>query len=234
MDYMFDKYLKRGAYHWRQINQNLFQLNAFVLARYQQVLKLIPRKRHQRILDIGCGDGVLLSLIKNSRLYGVDLDQASLDFAVTKVKAKFVRSPAEKLPFTGSFFDVVIATEIIEHLSRPQLMLAEIKRVLKPRGRIIISTPIKNSQGLTDKLHIQEFSPRELQQLLNQYFTQVKIYQSHPAWLKKIYTKTLLKIGRFHFDFFRWLVNAVVIITGYNLFFINFGQPTQQLAVGKK
>lgn len=232
---IFNKYQVRSPhYHWQQISRNLFRFNAYVAARYQQVVKLIPRKPRQRILDIGCGDGVLLSLIKNAALYGVDLDQTSLDYAAAKVNAKFVQAPATKLPFQSNFFDVVLATEIIEHLSQPKLMLAEIYRVLKPNGQVIISTPVKPTVGLTDKLHVQEFSPPELKNLLASEFKFVTISQSHPLWLKKIYSFTLFKLGRFHLDLFRWLINAFTLATGYNLFNCHYGRLTQQLAVAVK
>jgi len=230
----FNKYQKRADnYHWLQINRNIFAFNAFVMARYKQVIKLIPNKPHQQILDIGCGDGVLLSLIKNATLYGIDLDKDSLSYAATKVKAKLVQATADKLPFKANFFDVVLATEIIEHLEQPEKLIQEAKRVLKPSGCLILTTPVKQPGKLIDKLHVQEFTVKDLNQILSQYFPQIKIITSHPFWLKKIYTFTLFKFGRFHFDLFRWLINVLVIITGCNPFFINYGQSTQQLAVAK-
>jgi len=232
---IFNKYQKRSPhYHWQQINRNLFHFNAYVAARYHQVINLIPLEPKQKILDIGCGDGVLLNLIKNAILYGIDLDQASLDYAAAKVKAKFIQGSAEKLPFQANFFDVVLATEIIEHLSRPEFMLREIHRVLKPQGRMILTTPLKTGKTPEDKLHLQEFSLVELKELLQPYFHQITISQSHPLWLKKIYTFTLLKFGRFHLDLFRWLINAIVFCTGYNPFLITGGRSTQQVSMARK
>ena len=230
---IFDKYSKRGAYHWQQVSRNPFWFNAYVMARYQQVVRVIPR-RSKRVLDIGCGDGVLLSLIGGGRLYGVDLDQTSLDYAATRVKAKLVKAAAENLPFKANFFDLVIATEIIEHLAKPELMLAEIKRVLKLGGRVILTTPVKSATGLADKLHHQEFTPQALRQLCAAYFHRVKIITSHPLWLRQVYTFSLGKLGRFHFDLCRWLINAVVLVTGINLFTFLPGRPSQQLAIGRK
>lgn len=232
---IFNKYQKRvNYYHWQQISRNIFNFSAYVSARYQQVVKLIPHKSQQRILDIGCGDGVLLSFIKNAKLYGVDLDQTSLDFAATKVNAKFIQAPATKLPFKNNCFDVVLAAEIIEHLTQPKKLIQEVKRVLKPGGYLIITTPVKQSGKLTDQLHVQEFSATELTKLLQTYFQSVTIFQSHPLWLKKLYTFTLFNFGRFHLDLFRWLINALTLITGYNPFNCRRSQPTQQLAVARK
>jgi len=198
------------------------------------VLNLIPQKNQQKILDIGCGDGVLLSLIKNAILYGIDLDQASLDYAAVKVNAKFVRASAAKLPFQANFFDVVLATEIIEHLDQPEKLIQEAKRVLKSNGHLILTTPIKQSGQLTDQLHVREFSSKELDGLLKNYFYPVKLYCTHPQWLKKLYTLTFFKFGRFHIDLFRWLINFWVFLTGLNPFNLRLGRSSQLFALAKK
>lgn len=231
----FTKYQQRAPdYHWQQVSRNPFRFNAYVAARYDQVVKLVPRQKNLRLLDIGCGDGVLLSLIGRGQLYGVDTDQDSLDFAAVKVKAKFVKAPAEKLPFSNNYFDGVIATEIIEHLSKPALMLKEIKRVLRLGGLAIITTPVKQPGGLTDPLHRQEFTPRELKLLCQKHFQRVRVKTSHAVWLKKIYSFTLGKIGRYYLDVGRWSINSLVFLTGRNPFLVLPGQPSQQLAVGYK
>ena len=234
MDHIFDKYSKRGAYHWQQVSRNLLNFNAYVMARYQQVVKLIPKQKDLRILDIGCGDGVLLGLIGCGHLYGVDLDKASLDYAATRIRAKLVKADARNLPFKAGFFDWVIATEIIEHLPQPAIMLEEVCRVLKTGGRVILTTPVKSAAGLTDRLHQLEFSTKELKELCAGFFRRVKINTSHPFWLKKIYAFSLGKIGRFHFDLGRWLINALVLLTDWNPFINLPGRSSQQLVICQK
>lgn len=231
----FNKYRLRSAdYHWQQVGGNVFRFNAYVAARYHQVVRRLPRRRDLRILDVGCGDGVLLSQIGRGRLYGVDSDQKSLNYAATRVKAKFIKAAAEKLPFANNYFDIVIATEVIEHLGKPAKLLFEASRVLRPRGRLILTTPVKPTDGLTDQLHVQEFTPAELRKLCRGYFNQVRIRTSHPRWLKNIYTASLGKFGRYHLDLGRWLVNLLVLATGWNPFLTLSGQPTQQLAACRK
>lgn len=235
---IFNKYQVRSkSYHWQQISHNIFLFNSYVMARYQQVLKQIPSNKHLKILDIGCGDGVLLSLISkksSAKLFGVDLDQTCLDYASTKVKAKFYKGSATKLPFKNNYFGMVIATEIIEHLNSPQALIKEAYRVLKPKAKLIITTPNKLESGLTDKLHVQEFSKQELFQILKPEFKSIKISGSHPLWLKNIYTKTIFKYGKYHFDLGRWLINLLIFLTGYNPFKSKQSHPSQLLVIAKK
>lgn len=232
---IFNKYQKRAAdYHWQQVSSNLFRLNAFVLARYQQVVGQIRKNPKAKILDIGCGDGVLLSFIRPGILYGVDADKDSLLAASKRVKAKFFQAKAEKLPFKNIFFDVVIATEIIEHLAKPEMMLKEILRVLKPGGQVIITTPVKPRVGLTDLLHQQEFKPEELKIICRKFFKRTRVMTSHPLWLKKIYTGRQIRLGRFYIEPGRWLINLIVLLTRWDSFTALPGKPTQQLLVAYK
>lgn len=231
----FDKYQKRGSnYHWHQIKSNIFNISIFVQARYKQVLGQIPNSQELKILDIGCGDGVLLSLVHQktkAQLFGIDLDDKSLKIAKTKVKAKFIKSSAYQLPFNNDFFDIVIAGEVIEHLKKPEKMIAEIKRVLKPSAKAIITTPVKLADKPEDKMHVQEFTPLELNQILGKYFNKVTIKTSHPLLFRRLYLYRLVKIGRFHLEPFRWLLNLWTIITKLNPFKLSFGQPTNQIAI---
>ncbi|MFH1280548.1 MAG: class I SAM-dependent methyltransferase [Candidatus Beckwithbacteria bacterium] len=234
---IFTKYQNRGAYHWQQIRKNLFTFNAFVLARYQQVLGQIPSNKNLKFLDIGCGDGVLLYLISQktkAQLFGIDSDSDSLKTAKSKVNAKFFQASAYKLPFKTQSFDIVIASEIIEHLKNPEKMLSEIKRVLKPKGLSLITTPVKLFPKPEDPMHVQEFSTSDLNNLLTKYFSKVIIKTSHPYLIKKIYTTPWFKINRFYFEPLRWLINLLFFLFKFNPFCLKGSRPSQQLAIIKK
>ncbi|MFC1626982.1 class I SAM-dependent methyltransferase [Patescibacteria group bacterium] len=234
---IFEKYQTRQSdYHWQQISNSIFKHNAYVSARYNQVVNLVPKNKNLKVLDIGCGDGVLLSLISqkiSADLTGVDLDVDSLKTAKTKVKAKFIKANAYKLPFKANAFNLIISSEIIEHLSDTKKYLSEITRVVKSKGLVIITTPVKISEIPEDKMHVQEFTSQELKSSLQKYFKQVSIRTSHPLWLKKLYLWQVFKLGRFYFEPFKWLINLWVIITKINPFKLSFGQPTNQIAICK-
>jgi len=236
----FTKYhLRSPDYHWQQISKNIFRFNAYVSARYQQVVNLIPKHKKPSILDIGCGDGVLLWLISQrsfAQLFGIDTDQTSIKAARRKltdrgVKVTLKQANAYQLPFSPRSFDVVVATEIIEHLANPDKMLTQIKSVLKPNGKVIITTVVKLQTSPEDKMHVQEYSQEELQYLLEKHFNSVKISCSHPVWLKKLYLLSVCRYHRFYFQPFRWLINTLVLLTGYNPFKSLPGSSSQQLAI---
>ncbi len=105
-------------------------------------------KRFQ-VLEIGCGAGLLcLELAqKASIVVGIDISHFILDFA-SKVKdyiqynnVFFQHGDAESLAFQDETFDLVICSEVLEHLLAPQKTLAEIRRVIKKDGTMILTTP---------------------------------------------------------------------------------------------
>ncbi len=102
-----------------------------------------------RVLEIGCGAGMLcLELARRTEwVVGIDISYFVLDFA-NKVKdyiecknVFFQHGDAENLTFKDETFDLVICSEVLEHLLAPQDALAEIRRVLKKNGVLILTTP---------------------------------------------------------------------------------------------
>lgn len=106
------------------------------------------------VLDLGCGDALPLYIIndlekdhRHFKFYGIDISEIDVFFA-ERLRAvlhvdnfKFLVGRAEDLPFPASSFDIVICTEMIEHVRWAEKCVEEIKRVLKDKGSVIISTP---------------------------------------------------------------------------------------------
>lgn len=107
--------------------------------------------KNKNILDIGCYDGTLLSLIKNrdNNFYGVEASDYGTKESTRKgIKVtQFLFDDKAKIPFEDNFFDIIIAGEIIEHIFDTDFFLSEIKRILKKTGFFLISTPNVASLG---------------------------------------------------------------------------------------
>ncbi len=143
-----------------------FEQRVFELKRYLFFLFLVQKsfkkQKTIKILDLGCGDGYLLNLLKQSgykNLYGVDISKTRVKRALelTKLPNKhIVASLGEKTPFLPNFFDVIICSEVMEHIPKPDLLLKEIHRLLKDEGMFIISTPNEEKLKFKRCVHCQK------------------------------------------------------------------------------
>ena len=117
-----------------------------------------------KVLDIGCNSGEmmrLLSTAKSCDVRGVDISKSVVKLARSK-GLKVKTASAEDLPFPDSSFDVVVMREVFVHLLDQQKSLQEIKRVLKPEGFLIGSTPHKNlERNVWDDPHLHHEYPTE-------------------------------------------------------------------------
>lgn len=125
----------------------------------------------RRCLEVGCGDG-LFSLaigLKGNEAVGIDISDKQLTLARSYQRllglknVRFMKMAATKLRFPSSSFHCSISRDVIEHLhpEDAHVHLLEIKRVLKPGGFYIITTPNKLS-GHRIPLHLKEYSYEDL------------------------------------------------------------------------
>ncbi len=115
------------------------------LPRTRVALELIRPLRVADALDVGCGEGdvaVEIQRLSGARVAGVDISQRMVDTARGRgIEAHLVDLATDSLPFADGSFDLVYMAEVIEHLVRPDKALEEIKRVLRPGGHLVLSTP---------------------------------------------------------------------------------------------
>ncbi|HMB21866.1 MAG TPA: methyltransferase domain-containing protein [Anaerolineales bacterium] len=141
-----------------------------------------------RLLEIGCGAGNLLlqATVPGSYPVGLDLSMQALTFVRSRLRETTsgfacTQSIGEALPFPAGSFDCVLLSEVIEHLDAPQTSIIEAARVLKPGGRLLVTTPNYRSfwpvmEWAVDRLnmapkmageqHVSRFHPASLKQML--------------------------------------------------------------------
>jgi SAM-dependent methyltransferase len=143
-------------------------------ARLREIERLLPAGGDGSLLDAGCGQGHFLGRVRNRgfRLYGIDASAEAIAVARQRLAGATVDvGDLTQLGFADEAFDVVVCTEVIEHVSQYRAALSEMKRVLKPNGRLILTFPNEPLCMVMRALflrpprvpdHINSFSPRQM------------------------------------------------------------------------
>ena len=126
-----------------------------------------------RVLEIGCGGGGLLRLLRKRGAVAVGMD--TLDVALELARGRddpagqlydVIRVGVEAaLPFRDAAFDVIVGQHAVEHLTDVGVALCEWKRLLKPGGRLALATPnarYPDPAHFSDASHTRVFSPSDL------------------------------------------------------------------------
>jgi ubiquinone/menaquinone biosynthesis C-methylase UbiE len=148
--------------------------------------------RGQSVLDLGCGAGVFTGLIAGvvgaENVIGADVARAALQRARNhEPQLRFEQVPFDgPLPFADNSFELVWASEVIEHVADTARWLSELRRTLKPGGKVLITTPAhgrlrlllggigRYSEPLGDHLHL--YDRQTLRQLLEEFgFSEVRV-----------------------------------------------------------
>jgi len=114
-------------------------------SRRKKILSLLGDPSNKKVLDVGCAGGYLGEEIKKmgaKEVVGIDLSERAIAEAKKRIDGAFaIDIQNTAVPFEDGHFDVIIFSEVIEHLIFPEKALQELKRVLRADGAIIITTP---------------------------------------------------------------------------------------------
>lgn len=133
-------------YFFSQINKaKNYKILGFSLKSIKnlKIIKTLNLNKNKKVLDAGCGTGILLNqlfYIYGIKGYGIDISSAAIN-AGEKLSHKNIILKTEKLenlPFKNNFFDFVLSFDVLEHIENKKSVLKEIKRVLKPGGKILL------------------------------------------------------------------------------------------------
>lgn len=151
--------------------------------RYNEVINRL--NGNEFVLDIACGTGYgtfLLSQNTTSNVIGGDLSKDAIKLCHenwSNPNLSYSVMDGVNLPFDDSFFDVLVSFETIEHTKKYNKMITEFKRVLKPEGFILLSTPnrvINSPSGIvTNPYHSQEWNYNEFITILKHHFNKIEL-----------------------------------------------------------
>ena len=142
-----------------------------------------PWCRGREVLDAGCGVGYGSAELERSarRVLGVDVDEEAVAYARSRYASpgvEFEVMDLARLDLDDESFDVVCAFETIEHVPDPDAVLAEIARVLRPDGALLVSTPRaeRTTERPQNPFHAVEYAAADFDLLLRGYFDDVELY----------------------------------------------------------
>ena len=142
-------------------------------------------KETDSVLEIGFGEGYGSRMISQfaKSVIGLDVNEDAVNFAQEKYgtpNCSFQQYDGKELPFDEGSFDSVVSYQVIEHIEDDRNYLQEINRVLKRDGVFYLTTPnrlhrLEPGQEPWNPFHVREYSPEQLQRLLESIFTKVDI-----------------------------------------------------------
>lgn len=192
----FDYHAVAGDYQYRALNEGHALQRFWHRGKLVMIDQLVrPQlKADSRLLEIGCGAGNLLvqAGVQGSFPVALDLSMQALTFVRSRLQERETGQAAikgfaclqaigEHLPFADGSFDFVLLSEVVEHLEAPQMSIREASRVLRPGGRLLVTTPNYRSfwpimEWTVDRLnmapkmggeqHISKFYPATLDSLM--------------------------------------------------------------------
>ncbi len=133
---------------------------------------------HGKVLEIGTGSGYGIEHISTvaEEFVTVDKHPVPTELILGHENVKFFQAKAPRLDiFPSDYFDFVISFQVIEHISQDDLFIQEIKRVLKPGGKVILTTPNRLMSLTRNPWHVREYTHLELENLLKPLFSEVNV-----------------------------------------------------------
>lgn len=149
----------------------------------------------REVLDIASGEGYGSAMLatRSKRVIGVDIDEGVIEQARARYSGAglaFQQGSCASIPLANASVDVVVSFETIEHHNQHEEMLDEIKRVLRPAGLLVISSPDKfeysDRPGFSNPFHVLELYAGEFEQLLRSRFKHVLLLRQRVlagSWL---------------------------------------------------
>jgi ubiquinone/menaquinone biosynthesis C-methylase UbiE len=119
--------------------------------------ELIRNLKHDRLLEIGCGEGNLLAVLPGTQKFGIDPSIHALRRARRRSSANCAIARCEQLPFPSGAFDVVVAIGVMEHFEKIDTAISEVRRVLAPSGHYVALIQVDQTKAERATLKARQY-----------------------------------------------------------------------------
>lgn len=154
---------------------------------YHRYLWAAPLAAGRRVLDVGCGEGygsAILAGAGAASVTGLDVDERAVEHAKLSYSAQNLTfsagSALDLSGFGAGSFDMVVAFEVLEHVTEQEALLDQVTETLAPDGVLVLSTPDRlvytEGQGRENPFHARELTEDELRALLGERFAHVSLW----------------------------------------------------------
>ena len=144
----------------------------FVFQRSRLAYVEAAKRVSGRVLEIGTGSGYGISIIAPVADEFVTVDKYRSEATESlPVNVTFREAKVPPLPFEDESFDYVVSFQVIEHISNDKRFTEEVRRVLRPGGKFIVSTPNRPMSLTRNPWHVREYRPEQLRGLLSGFST---------------------------------------------------------------
>ena len=121
------------------------------IRRVRALLEQLDAHAGHKVLEVGVGAGNILEQVRGCDLYGIDISEYIIEKAKRRLgdRATILRADGEDLPFEDATFDRVYCSEVLEHVIDPKKVVAEMRRVVRDDGTVVVSVP---NEGMINNL----------------------------------------------------------------------------------
>jgi ubiquinone/menaquinone biosynthesis C-methylase UbiE len=178
------------------------ELGKYTEPMHYSLIKELEGKSFKTLLDVGCGNGIFLSMVLNKfdvEVSGIDISPGMIEKSkeLLDSRADLKVGDSEHLPWNDGSFDVVTCSASFHHYPNPELVLKEMRRVLRPDGILMIADPFTSNELLrffanilikfSKSGDVKIYSQKEMQELLEKCgFTLIK-WETEGKKLKKYF-----------------------------------------------
>jgi ubiquinone/menaquinone biosynthesis C-methylase UbiE len=158
----------------------------------------LPLARGRRVLDVACGEGYGADLLATvaAEVTGIDVSAEAVAHARSRyggrANLRYECADALRLPIADASIDLVVSFETLEHLREHEELLAGFRRVLRPGGVLLISSPDKRTYsdlpGFHNEHHLRELYRDEFEALLGRHFAHRRLYGQKLAFASLLWS----------------------------------------------